>query len=133
MTQPDEFAHRLTQHLEHGLTRVNATTEQRLAAMRRQALTNHPEWATHGTRVGSSWSLSWSFGQAFKHRRVRLAGAAMIVLLLVANWWITQPSTSPSPLPYSAEMDILLLTGELPPNIYADNTFSQWLEAHATF
>jgi hypothetical protein len=95
---------------------MDATTGQRLAAARRRALaplTAHPSHSV----------LTWA------HRNIRLGAAGAALLLLLAGWWIFQPSAPP----YSPETDILLLTGELPPAAYADNTFSQWLEAHATF
>ncbi|MDP2786897.1 MAG: DUF3619 family protein [Pseudomonadota bacterium] len=53
----------------------------------------------------------------------------LALALLLAGWWFVQSL----PHPYSPETDILLLTGDLPPDAYADKTFSQWLETHATF
>lgn len=116
MTQPDEFSRCLTASLDQGLRQLDASTEQRLNSIRRQALAEHQ--VSHSPQAVLAWT--------YQHARM---GAVLAVALIMAGWWFLQP-TNP---PYSAETDILLLTGELPPNVYADNTFSQWLDARATF
>lgn len=116
MTPQDEFAHRLTASLDQGLRLIDPSTELSLASYRRRAL------AEHHTSHSSHTVLAW----AHKHARM---GAILALALIIASWWSLQPVAPP----YSAETDILLLTGEIPPNAYADNSFSQWLEARATF
>jgi hypothetical protein len=49
--------------------------------------------------------------------------------IVFSGWWFVH-NAQPS---YSAETDILLLTGDLPPNAYADKTFSQWLDSRTLF
>jgi hypothetical protein len=120
VTQPNEFSRRLSAHLDQGLQQLDASTEQRLNAMRRHALAERQ--ITHAPQAVSLAIAAWT------HKHARM-GLALATALIMAGWWFLQP-TNP---PYSAETDILLLTGELPPNVYADNTFSQWLDARATF
>jgi len=116
VTQHDDFARRLTASLNQGLMEIDALTSQRLASMRGQTLAgDNMIPADHSV-------LAWASRPAW------IAGFLALALLL-AGWWFMQPA----PSPYSAETDILLLTGELPPAAYADNTFSQWLEKHSTF
>jgi hypothetical protein len=110
VTQQDDFARRLTASLDQGLRQIDASTSQRLASMRRQALAGD-----RGAHAGHA-VLVWV------HRHLRLA-AFITLAVLWAGWWFVQNA----PRPYSAETDILLLTGDLPPDAYADKTFSQWL------
>jgi hypothetical protein len=117
VTHQDEFARRVTAALDQGLGGMDASTHHRLAFIRRQAIKDQTASRYQGSAV-----LVWA------HRHARMA-AVLLLTLIIASWWFLQPSSPP----YSAEIDILLLTGELPPAAYADNTFSQWLETHATF
>ena len=119
MNPQDEFVHRLTAKLDQGLTQFDTPTARRLASMRRAAIAHPP--AAHGLNTALAW--------AYKHARHARIVAALTLALMIAFWWLSQ---QPAPS-YSAETDILLLTGDLPPDVYADNTFSQWLEARAAF
>ncbi|OYY94744.1 MAG: hypothetical protein B7Y41_04000 [Hydrogenophilales bacterium 28-61-23] len=110
VTPDDDFAHRLTSALDQGLREIDAPTGHRLASMRSQAISG--DRAT----LGGIGILAWV------HRHIRLASFATLAILL-ASWWFVQTA----PRPYSVETDILLLTGDLPPQAYADKTFSQWL------
>lgn len=116
MTLEDDFARRLTTRLDRGLGEIDASTSHRLALMRRQALARDS-----GIYRGNS-VLTWA------HRHTRVS-AFLVLALLFASLWLMQSH----PRPYSAETDILLLTGDLPPDVYANKTFSQWLEERAIF
>jgi multidrug efflux pump subunit AcrB len=116
MTQQDDFARRVAATLNQGLRELDVPTGQRLASMRRQALAEvHLNGRNHTV-------LAW----AYRHARM---GIFLALALLMAGWWFMQNT----PRAYSPETDILLLTGELPPNVYADNAFSQWLEARTNY
>ncbi len=116
MTQDDDFARCLTSNLDRGLAEIDTSTKHRLALLRQQALSGESQMQRgHGVMV-------WVFG----HTQIVLFLA--LVLLLAGGWFMRS-----APRTYSPETDILLLTGDLPPHAYADKTFSQWLEAHATF
>jgi len=116
VTQQDDFAHRLTAILDAGITEMDAVTLNRLAQMRRQVVTG-------------GQTLSQGHGVLALLHRHAFASAFLVLLLALSSWWYLQNS-QPS---FSAETDILLLTGDLPPNAYADKTFSQWLEARTSY
>ncbi len=116
MTVQDDFTRRLTTVLSKGAEEIDASTTHRLASMRRRALT-----INNATYVGSP-VLTWV------HRHSGI-GAVLVLVLILSSWWFTQKT----PHAYSAETDILLLTGDLPPNAYADKTLTQWLESRNSF
>ena len=116
MTQEDDFARRLTTALDGGVKEMDASTVQRLASIRRQAITaRHPASQGHGVL-------------AMLHRHSFMS-ALLALAIVFSGWWLVH-NAQPS---YSAETDILLLTGDLPPNAYADKTFSQWLDSRTLF
>jgi hypothetical protein len=116
-TQPDRFAYRLTQVLDDGIKDMDAATLQRLAMIRRQALTDRNR-AVHGHHVLS-----------LIQRHAGFSALMIAVTLMLAGLWLVQ-NAQPT---HSAETDILLLTGDLPPNAYADQKFSQWLKSRTAF
>jgi multidrug efflux pump subunit AcrB len=117
VTQLDDFARRVTASLDQGLSEIDTTTSLRLASMRRLALAGDTTTQHRGHAV-----LVWVSRHAWLTALLALA-------MLVAGGWFTQNH----PRVYSPETDILLLTGDLPPNAYADKTFSQWLKSRAPF
>jgi hypothetical protein len=116
VTVQDDFTRRLTTALSKGAEEVDAATSHRLALMRRHALTSN-NVAHMGSPV-----LTWVHRHSW-------AGAFLVLVLLFSSWWFTQKT----PHVYSPETDILLLTGDLPPNAYADKTLTQWLESRTSF
>lgn len=116
MTVQDDFTRRLTTALSKGAKEIDASTSHRLALMRRHALARNKV-----DHMGGS-VLTWV------HRHSWI-GAFLVLALLFSSWWFTQQA----PRAYSPETDILLLTGDLPPNAYADKTLTQWLESRTSF
>ena len=116
MTQHDDLAYHLTASLNQGIQELDAATARQLAQFRRQALSARASPAHAG-------------GVLVLLHRFSFLAPLLVLIMLFSGWWLMH-SQQP---PYSAEMDILLLTGDLPPNAYADKTFSQWLNKHASF
>ncbi len=124
MTQPEhELARKIIEHLDHGTERLEPGTRERLAAARKVALSHYHEKSETG--------LAWA-GQAmarfaehrFQHTRLLAAAAAIAVLLAgFAYWQVTGPASNDL-----AEIDVGLLTDELPLNAYLDKGFDSWLK-----
>lgn len=116
MTQHDDFAYRLTSVLDRDIKEMDAPTLRQLATIRQKAISSHhhPAFGHHVVAL---------------IQRHSLVSMLLVLVLMLAGLWLAQNSRPP----YSAETDILLLTGELPPNTYADKTFTQWLDARTTF
>lgn len=117
MTQHDDFSYRLTASLNQGIQDLDTSTVRQLAQVRRHALSSRAGPTTHAGAV-----------LALLHRHSLLA-PLLVLVMLFSGWWLMQ---SPQAT-YSVETDILLLTGDLPPNAYADKTFSQWLNKRTSF
>lgn len=116
MTKEDEFAYRLITALDSGVRDMDAATLQRLGALRRQAVASQHSFA-HGHHILSLL------------QRHSLVSVLLALFILISGYWFVQTG-QPA---YSPETDILLLTGDLPPNAYADKTFSKWLDARSRF
>ncbi len=117
MTQEDDFARRLTTTLDSGVKQMDASTLRHLASIRRQAVS-----ASHTKHFPGHSVVALLQRHGF-------ASALLALAILFSGWWFLH-NAKPA---YSPETDILLLTGDLPPNAYADKTFSQWLEQRAAF
>jgi hypothetical protein len=116
VTKEDEFAYRLITALDSGVRDMDAETLQQLGTLRRQAVASQHSFA-HGHHILSLL------------QRHSLASILLALFILISGYWFVQ-TRQPA---YSPETDILLLTGDLPPNAYADKTFSIWLDARSPF
>jgi hypothetical protein len=102
-------AERVIKTLDHGTRHLDAKTLSRLYDSRRQALA-----AVHAQHAGQ--------GLMALRQHPALVGLGLAALLLVAAWLtLKQPPQVKSPvIPDNSELDIQLLTGELPPQVFAD-------------
>jgi hypothetical protein len=121
----EELARKIVQQLDHGADQVGQPTRQRLLDARKAALSHYKE------KVQPAWGLAWS-GQAISRRgephffgpRYLVAAAALIAALIGIAYW--QNGSGPSN--ELAEIDVGLLTDELPINAYLDKGFDSWLK-----
>jgi hypothetical protein len=106
--QDDKFVQQVTNTLDDGTRRLDAETLSRLYDSRRQAMS-----AVHSHHVGQ--------GVLALKRHPALLGLGIAVLLLTAAWLgLRQPQPyRPAPSDTS-ELDIQLLTGKVPPQVFAD-------------
>jgi len=125
MNEPEhELARKIVQHLDYGLDRLEPGARARLVAARKAALARYREQREFAP------SLAWA-GQAlarigeyrFSDMRVLVAVAALVLAAAgIAYWQSTGPSND------LADIDISLLTDELPINAYLDKGFDSWLK-----
>lgn len=94
--------------LDAGTRRLDDATLSRLYASRRQAVSALQ--ARHGDG-----------GALVLMRHPALSGLGLAVLLLTGAWLaLRHPVPHPSALQDTSELDVQLLTGELPPQVFAD-------------
>ena len=126
MTQPElELARKIIEHLDHGTERLDPGTRERLAAARKVALSHYREKSE--AVLGLAWAgqAMARFAEHRLHHTRLLAAAAVFAVLLAgfAYWQVTGPSANDL-----AEIDLGLLTDELPLNAYLDKGFDSWLK-----
>jgi hypothetical protein len=126
MTQPEhELARKIIEHLDHGTERLEPGTRERLAAARKVALSHYREKSE--AMLGLAWAgqAMTRFAEHRLHHTRLLAAAAAIAVLLAgfAYWQATGPASNDL-----AEIDLGLLTDELPLNAYLDKGFDSWLK-----
>jgi hypothetical protein len=109
-----EYAARLLRILHTGLGGLDQDVAAALAAARRSALERG-----HGGRAGRHTSLAAVYD--FKYG---LAAAALLIVMAstMVMWWSSQRSI----MQETGQLDIHLLTGDLPPGAFIDKDFPAW-------
>jgi hypothetical protein len=101
-------ADRVIETLNQGTCNLDAGTLSRLYDSRRQAVAAlHAHHAGQGVLALKRHPALWGFG--------------FVSILLIAAWLgMKQPPVQKPAAPENSELDIQLLTGELPPQVFAD-------------
>ena len=116
MNQPEhELARKLVQHLDDGLEHLEPRVRERLAAARRDALAHYR--AQPPTVIGPVLA-----GWLTEHRRLLAAAALVAATAGVVYWQSTRPANG------LTDIDVYLLTDELPISAYLDKGFDSWLK-----
>jgi len=124
MNRPDhEVAAKIVEHLERGAQRLDSGTLERLAAARRKAMSRYP--ARREPAWGFAWALS-AIGQrgGQRHGAYYLAAAGALVVALIGGFGYWQATAGND----FSDVDVKLLTDELPINAYLDTGFDSWLK-----
>ncbi len=124
MNRPDdELAGKIVKQLDRGVERLDPATRERLAAARKVALSHYRE------RPEPVFGLAWAVtaishvgGQRPHRARYLVAVAALVLGLIGVAYWQTM-----TPNDFS-EIDVNLLTDDLPVNAYLDKGFDSWLK-----
>ena len=124
MNRPaDEFAGRIVRQLDYGVKRLDPATRERLAAARKAALSHYrkrPEPV-----FGFAWAvnaISQKGAERAHGARYLIAVAALVLGLIGVVYWQTMAPND------FAEIDVNLLTDDLPINAYLDRGFDSWLK-----
>jgi hypothetical protein len=125
MNRPDhEVAAKIVEQLDHGADRLDPRTRERLAAARMVAMSRYRE------QPEPAWGLAWAMnamGQRHGQRphggRYLVAAAALVVVLIGFGYWQTLTQGNDV-----SDVDVNLLTDELPINAYLDKGFDSWLK-----
>lgn len=125
MNQPEhELARKIVQHLDDGLDQLEPGTHARLAAARKSALSRYRERPQFAP--GLAWAgqaLAWFGEYRFTDARFLITLAALVATVAGVAYW-----QSAGPANDVAEIEIRLLTDELPINAYLDKGFDSWLK-----
>jgi uncharacterized protein DUF3619 len=114
-----ELVQKIVEHLDDGLNQLEAGTRERLVAARRAALARYQE----------APALAWA-GPAGRFMQQHLFGtrlAAVVTALVIATAGVVYWQ-SVAPNGDLADVEIGLLTDELPINAYLDKGFDSWLK-----
>jgi hypothetical protein len=120
--QEHDLARKIVQRLNQGADQIDAATRARLLAARKEALSHYmdkPEpawklaWAGHAVLVG---------GHRFDARHL-IAVAALAAALITVVYWQNRGTPNEA-----ADIDLGLLTDDLPINAYLDRGFDSWLK-----
>jgi len=125
MNHPEqELARKLVQHLDRGVGEIEPGVRQRLAVARNAALARYrvqPQ-AAHGLALGGRIAAWFDDGHGHARQLVLLSA-----LLLAAAAYFYWPANG-GPASELAEIDVSLLTDDLPVNAYLDKGFDSWLK-----
>ena len=125
MNRPDhEVAAKIVEQLNRGVDRIDPGTRGRLAAARKVAMSRYRE------QPEPAWGFAWALnaigprgGQRPHAGRYLVAAAALVVVLIGFGYWQTMTSGNDV-----SDVDVNLLTDELPINAYLDKGFDSWLK-----
>jgi hypothetical protein len=123
MNRPDdELAGKIVGHLDYGAERLDPAVRERLATARQAALARYrsqPEPA-----FGLAWAMATISGRGGHSQGARyvVALATLLVALSGVVYWQTR---APSDF---TDIDVNLLTDDLPINAYLDQGFDSWLK-----
>ena len=126
MNQPEhELARKITQVLDHGVDQLESGARERLYTARNAALSRYREqpeavlglaWAGQAMGRFSEYAL-------FHTRHLVTLTALVLALAGIVYWQNMGPGGNDV-----AEIDMGLLTDELPLNAYIDQGFDSWLK-----
>lgn len=105
-----EYAARMLRVLDAGVSRLDRDVTEGLAAARRRAVARHGYAGRHPT-LAAAYDFRFGF-----------AAAALLAAIVLMSWWPVQRPTVED----TGQIDIQLLTGELPPGAYIDKDFPAW-------
>ncbi len=119
-----ELARKIVQYLNYGVDHLESGTRARLLAARKAALSHYREKPE--TVLGLAWA-GQAAARVTEHRfysvRNLLAISALVLALVGVAYW-----QSTAPVNDLADIDMGLLTDELPINAYLDKGFDSWLK-----
>jgi hypothetical protein len=127
MNRPDHevAAKEVVKYLNQGVERLDSGTRERLAAARKIAMSRYRE------QPAPVWGLAWAMnaigphgGQRPHGGRYLVAVATLVLVLIGFGYWQTMTMTGND----FSDVDVSLLTDELPINAYLDNGFDSWLK-----
>lgn len=116
-----DIAQRLARHLDRGVAHLDSAVVGRLHEARFQAMSRVPVKQLRLVTTGhSSGTSNWNARQ----HTLRLGAAVLMVavILMGYNYWQQQMEDE------TGQIDARLLSSELPPQVFAQQNFGEWLQ-----
>ena len=118
-----ELAKKIVQHLDQGLSHIKQGTLYQLQSARMAALDRYRKAPQPVFGLAVAGNAAPRFGHSRYFNARYIAAAALLVLSLIGiSYWQFIMSND------IAEIDVSLLTSELPINAYLDSGFDAWLK-----
>jgi len=118
-----DLARRIVQRLNGGLDNIKQGTLYQLQSARQKALDRYRKAPrpVFGLAVAGNVAFQFSHSRYFNARYI-VAAALLVLSLIGLSYWQFVMSND------NAEIDVSLLTSELPINAYLDSGFDAWLK-----
>lgn len=97
--------------LDAGVIGLDRNVTEGLAAARRRAVARRHGYAGRHPALAAAYDFKFGF-----------AAASLLAAIVLMSWWPLQRLTVED----TGQIDIQLLTGELPPGAYIDKDFPAW-------
>ena len=119
-----ELAGKIVQHLNQGLGSIKQGTAYQLQSARQAALNRYREapQPVFGLAWAGDIAFRVSHNRHFNARNLLALGLLVLSLIGVTYWQVVIQAND------IAEIDVSLLTDDLPMNAYLDNNFEAWLK-----
>lgn len=124
--QPEQelqLARKIVEHLDGGVDQLGAGTRERLAAARKAALVHYREAPVRVFGLAWAGRVGDFMGQHVFGARIAAIVTALVVATAGGIYW-----QNVAPNGDLADVEIALLTDELPINAYLDKGFDSWLK-----
>jgi hypothetical protein len=118
-----ELGKKVAQLLNHSLDNIDQSILTRLQSGRIASIENYREYETTLATAGGSPNISKPHSSYFNIRNILPLVTLLLILISYTYWQSFQYSDE------NDEIDILLLTDDLPINAYLDNDFDVWLDS----
>jgi len=118
-----ELARQIVQRLNGGLDNIKQGTLYQLQSARQKALDRHRgvRQPVFGLAAAGNVAAQFSHSRYFNARYIVAAGLLVLSLIGLSYWQFVMSNDN-------AEIDVSLLTSELPINAYLDSGFDAWLK-----
>jgi hypothetical protein len=119
-----ELASKIVQRLDHGLVNIKQGTLYQLQSARKAAIEGYREAPRLAFGLGWASNIAFQISHSphFNARNLLVSGLLVLSLVAATYWQVAIQAND------IADIDVSLLTGELPINAYLDSDFEAWLK-----
>jgi hypothetical protein len=119
----ERYAHRVRQALNHGLKDISPAASRRLEAARHLALSRQKQTEPQLVLAGAASGHKLRHGAHIPYGKQILAILALLLGMWLSFYWHSVQYVSEL-----EEVDSALLSDDLPPEVFMDDDFFEWLK-----